>query len=383
MGGGRRAAGGRLRRRRPRRRPTTGWRRSHCRRWQRSSSASWFRHRRAAAVCPGRVGLFGAAALVTARGLHLALAGAALAAALVLAALVHRERWVPLGAVRDYLALTKPRIMSLLLLTGFCGLVAGAGGLPPWEITVTAMRRPCACLRRRERTQPRARQGHRPAHGPANTEAASGGGPDSRRRTRSSSGSRCRRSPSRSRRRRERPDGGARARRQPLLRLVYTGWLKRSTPQNIVIGGAAGAVPPLVGWAAATGSLALPALGALPHRLPVDATALLGARAADQARLRGGGNPDAARRARRRRDAHGRSSSTRSASSHLRSSRSPPAGSVPCTSGRRSCWGRSSSGSQCGCGARSSPRAPRRSSITRCSTSHCSSSPPLSTRWCI
>ncbi len=36
---------------------------------------------------------------------------------------------------------------------------------------------------------------------------------------------------------------------------VYTIWLKRSTPQNIVIGGAAGAIPPLVGWAAATGRL--------------------------------------------------------------------------------------------------------------------------------
>ena len=36
---------------------------------------------------------------------------------------------------------------------------------------------------------------------------------------------------------------------------IYTMWLKRSTPQNIVIGGAAGAVPPLVGWAATTGSL--------------------------------------------------------------------------------------------------------------------------------
>jgi protoheme IX farnesyltransferase len=36
---------------------------------------------------------------------------------------------------------------------------------------------------------------------------------------------------------------------------VYTVWLKRRTPQNIVIGGAAGAVPPLVGWAAATGSV--------------------------------------------------------------------------------------------------------------------------------
>jgi protoheme IX farnesyltransferase len=37
--------------------------------------------------------------------------------------------------------------------------------------------------------------------------------------------------------------------------VIYTVWLKRRTPQNIVIGGAAGAVPPLVGWAAATGSL--------------------------------------------------------------------------------------------------------------------------------
>ncbi|WP_326525369.1 heme o synthase [Sphingomonas sp.] len=39
--------------------------------------------------------------------------------------------------------------------------------------------------------------------------------------------------------------------------LVYTVWLKRRTPQNIVIGGAAGAFPPLIGWAAATGEVAL------------------------------------------------------------------------------------------------------------------------------
>jgi protoheme IX farnesyltransferase len=38
---------------------------------------------------------------------------------------------------------------------------------------------------------------------------------------------------------------------------IYTVWLKRSTPQNIVIGGAAGAFPPMIGWAAATGSLSL------------------------------------------------------------------------------------------------------------------------------
>jgi protoheme IX farnesyltransferase len=37
--------------------------------------------------------------------------------------------------------------------------------------------------------------------------------------------------------------------------LIYTMWLKRATPQNIVIGGAAGALPPMIGWAAATGSV--------------------------------------------------------------------------------------------------------------------------------
>jgi len=42
--------------------------------------------------------------------------------------------------------------------------------------------------------------------------------------------------------------------------LLYTAWLKPRTPQNIVIGGAAGAMPPLVGWAAATGGLSLDAL---------------------------------------------------------------------------------------------------------------------------
>jgi protoheme IX farnesyltransferase len=38
---------------------------------------------------------------------------------------------------------------------------------------------------------------------------------------------------------------------------IYTVWLKRSTPQNIVIGGAAGALPPIIGWTAASGSLAI------------------------------------------------------------------------------------------------------------------------------
>jgi protoheme IX farnesyltransferase len=39
--------------------------------------------------------------------------------------------------------------------------------------------------------------------------------------------------------------------------VIYTAWLKRATPQNIVIGGAAGAFPPMIGWAAASGAIGL------------------------------------------------------------------------------------------------------------------------------
>jgi protoheme IX farnesyltransferase len=42
--------------------------------------------------------------------------------------------------------------------------------------------------------------------------------------------------------------------------VVYTMWLKRSTPQNIVIGGAAGALPPVIGWAAASGTIGIESL---------------------------------------------------------------------------------------------------------------------------
>src|SRR5262249_11774052 len=42
--------------------------------------------------------------------------------------------------------------------------------------------------------------------------------------------------------------------------VIYTAWLKRTTPQNIVIGGAAGAFPPMIGWAAATGTVSVEAL---------------------------------------------------------------------------------------------------------------------------
>nr|WP_245958386.1 heme o synthase [Pelagibacterium sediminicola] len=42
--------------------------------------------------------------------------------------------------------------------------------------------------------------------------------------------------------------------------VIYTMWLKRSTPQNIVIGGAAGSFPPMIGWAAVTGTISIDAL---------------------------------------------------------------------------------------------------------------------------
>ena len=60
---------------------------------------AWFRHRPLLPYAVAALALFGAAALVTAPALHLALAAAAAAAASCSAALVHRERWVPLGAV--------------------------------------------------------------------------------------------------------------------------------------------------------------------------------------------------------------------------------------------------------------------------------------------
>ena len=56
---------------------------------------------------------------------------------------------------------------------------------------------------------------------------------------------------------------------------VYTMWLKRRTPQNIVIGGAAGAFPPVIGWAAVTGSVDLVPLILFAHHLHLDAAAFL------------------------------------------------------------------------------------------------------------
>ena len=74
---------------------------------------------------------------------------------------------------------------------------------------------------------------------------------------------------------------------------VYTLWLKRSSSQNIVIGGAAGAVPVLVGWAAVTGSLSVAPWVLFAIIFCLDSAALLGALTSVSGGLRPGRHPDA------------------------------------------------------------------------------------------
>jgi protoheme IX farnesyltransferase len=222
--------------------------------------AAWLGHRHLLVPALVSIALFGAAALITTQGLHLAAAAVAFASTLVLTALVHRGETAPLGLLRDYVTLTKPRIMTLLLLTGVCGMFVGARGVPPLgDLAAMLGGLALACggasalnhvldrdidslMGERTRARP-VTSGRVPASyalefglalsalsfvllaGLINVLTA------------------------------------ALALVGNLFYvIVYTRWLKRTTPQNIVIGGAAGAVPPLVGWAAATGNLTVPAL---------------------------------------------------------------------------------------------------------------------------
>jgi protoheme IX farnesyltransferase len=206
-------------------------------------------------------GLAGVAALAGApAALHLTLGAGAVAAAAVSTGVALRAGTpVAAGSWRDYATLTKPRIMVLLLVTAAGGMAVGADGLPSPELALATL---------------------------GGLALACGGASalnhvfdrDIDRRMRRTA---------------RRPVAAGRVAPERALEfglalsalsfvvltsfvnvltallalagnlfyvLVYTRWLKRSTPQNIVIGGAAGAVPPLVGWAAATGSLTLPAL---------------------------------------------------------------------------------------------------------------------------
>jgi protoheme IX farnesyltransferase len=222
--------------------------------------AAWIAHRPLVPGILAAAALFTAAAAVRGAGAHAVLAAFALAALLVVTVQSFRGEHVPWGAWRDYVALTKPRIMSLLLITGFCGMIAGARGWPGTTVAVAAtvgLALACGGASALNHVLDRdidPLMGERTKRRPV----ASG-----------------RVSPSRAL-----EFGLALSALSFVLLastvnvltavlalvgnlfyvLVYTRWLKRTTSQNIVIGGAAGAVPPLVGWAAATGDVTIPAL---------------------------------------------------------------------------------------------------------------------------
>ena len=222
-------------------------------------AAGWVAHRRL--LTPALVALFSflAAALVISKPAHLALAGLSLASALVLVVQTFRGEPVGRATWRDYVTLTKPRIMSLLLLTGAAGMFVGAQGVPSlgtFAVTMAGLALACggaSALNHvldRDLDRLMRRTGHRPvAEDRVTPERALEFGLTlmafsfvllaSLVNVLTAALALV---------------GGL------FYVLVYTRWLKRSTPQNIVIGGAAGAVPPLVGWAAATGNLTLPAL---------------------------------------------------------------------------------------------------------------------------
>jgi protoheme IX farnesyltransferase len=192
--------------------------------------------------------------------IHVVVAGGALAASLVTLALTFRGAPAPLGPWRDYVTLTKPRIMSLLLLTGAAGMFVGAGGWPgaaPLAAMLVGLALACGGASALNHVLDRdidRLMGPRTASRPV----ASGRVPAPRALEFGLVLSAL--------------SFALLASTVNVLTallalvgnlfyvVVYTGYLKRSTDQNIVIGGAAGAVPPLVGYAAATGSLALPAL---------------------------------------------------------------------------------------------------------------------------
>jgi len=156
---------------------------------------------------------------------------------------------------RDFLALTKPRVMTLVVFTGLCGMLAAPGRVDP-VLGFTAI----LCIALGAGAAGALNQWYE-----ADIDAVM-------------------------RRTAKRPLPAGRMDRQSALHfgvglaafsvilmglalnlaaaailtvsilfyvLIYTVWLKRRTPQNIVIGGAAGAFPPLIGWAAATGHVAL------------------------------------------------------------------------------------------------------------------------------
>jgi protoheme IX farnesyltransferase len=225
-------------------------------------AAGWVAYRRVLPSAAAALAFFlAAAAVIGPRPLHVALAALAFGSAVVATAASFRGSAVDGGPWRDYVTLTKPRIMTLLLLTGACGMIAGAHGWPGtsrFGFAMAGLALACggaSALNHLLDADIDRLMGKRTEHRPV----AAGRVPPARALEFGlalSAASFV-------------LLAGTINLLTALLALagnlfyvvVYTRLLKRSTPQNIVIGGAAGAVPPLVGWAAATGSLAWPALG--------------------------------------------------------------------------------------------------------------------------
>ncbi len=160
-----------------------------------------------------------------------------------------------LSEVRDWIALLKPRVMSLVVFTGLVGLLGAPGHLTP-VLGATAVLaiaigagaagainmwydRDIDALMRRTKSRPI------PA-GRIKPEAALGFGIALSVGSVTVMGLAA-----------NWVAGGVLALSIAFYVFVYTMWLKRRTPQNIVIGGAAGAFPPVIGWAAVTGDVTL------------------------------------------------------------------------------------------------------------------------------
>jgi protoheme IX farnesyltransferase len=224
--------------------------------------AAFLAHRQLVPATLSAIVLFGGASVISGNHAeHVGLAVLAFAATVIAATAVYRGVPAPeRGSARDYVTLTKPRIMSLLLLTGACGMFVGARGVPPlgtFVATMVGLALACGgasalnhlldadidrLMGERTRRRPVAAGRIAPTYalefGLALSAASFvllASAVNVLTATLALVGN-------------------------LFYVLVYTRWLKRSTAQNIVIGGAAGAVPPLVGWAAATGNLTLPAL---------------------------------------------------------------------------------------------------------------------------
>jgi len=223
-------------------------------------AAGWVAYRRILPDAAAALAFFLATAAMTGpRPLHLTLAGLTFAAAAAATVASFRGSAVEAGPWRDYLTLTKPRIMSLLLLTGACGMIGGAGGWPGtsrFVFAMTGLALACggaSALNHLLDADIDRLMGKRTEHRPV----AAGRVPPARAL-----------------------EFGLALSAASFVLLaatinlltallalagnlfyvvVYTRLLKRSTPQNIVIGGAAGAVPPLVGWAAGAGHLGVAA----------------------------------------------------------------------------------------------------------------------------